>query len=444
MSPIVYRINTLLCLLLRRVPLGTNLALMHLFWALLSGRFLASRGAVFPALAALGLPDDAVRRAGAALHYGCFDVCDLIQDWHKTVLQESHFRPHVHGGLRPVPVDMVGFGRPKLVGCPTKHYTSTAGKALPATVLGMVGASGSVGTKRLCLPRFLVECALTDGSEAEHQKRTVVQAVASLADDEVVIVDAGFSLEHLLGVENARFVIRGAKNFTARKNQVPRYKGKGRRPEFGEIVRPLARTYKQKTLAATPPDEIAEWTDGKHRLVAHLFEDLVLTEAKPGSACFRCVVISDPRYKEPLILVTCLSRKVLARDLWLLYRDRWPVEQMPLAAKQMLGASRAFVFTKESRTRLPQLALLAGSVLSYVAATSAPVATGFWDRACRPTCGRLRRVLSCLHFSDLALEETSAGQVRKKASVTAHLRKGILGHRRVQAVLEPLIFRLAA
>ena len=108
------------------MPVGTNLALMHLFWALLSGRFLASRGALFPALAALGLQDDAVRRAAAALNYGRFDVADLLQDWQNRVLNEGHFRPHSHGGVRPVPVDRVGFGRPKLVGCPTKYYTSQA------------------------------------------------------------------------------------------------------------------------------------------------------------------------------------------------------------------------------------------------------------------------------------------------------------------------------
>ena len=67
MSPIVYRISVLLGVLLAEVPVGTNLALFWLFWALLSGRFLLSRGAVFPALADLGLPADAVRRSSAAL-----------------------------------------------------------------------------------------------------------------------------------------------------------------------------------------------------------------------------------------------------------------------------------------------------------------------------------------------------------------------------------------
>jgi len=117
---------------------------------------------------------------------------------------------------------------------------------------------------------------------------------------------------------------------------------------------------------------------------------------------------------------------------------------MPLCAKQMLGAVRSFVFAPQSRVRLPQLALMAGNVLSYVAASSAPVATGFWDRECRPTCGRLRRRLSVLHFSDLALESLEVGQVRKKASVTSHLRKGVKAHRRTNAVSEPREVPLAA
>jgi hypothetical protein len=242
-------------------------------------------------------------------------------------------------------------------------------------------------------------------------------------------------------------LVRGPKNFTARRNYLPIYPGQGRHAEYGEVVRPLARLSNGKTIPATPPDAVLEWREGEHTLQALLFNDLVASEATPGSPSFRCVVIIDPRYREPLVLVTNLPVSVSAQAVRCLYRDRWPVEQMPLAAKQMLGAARWFVFASQSRTRLPQLALLAGNVLSYVAATSAPVATGFWDRKCRPTCGRLRRALSRLHFSDLALEAMGEGlarQVRKKASVTEHLPKGVVAHRRTKAVLEPLTAGLAA
>jgi hypothetical protein len=51
----VYRICDLLDQMLADVPVGTNLGLFHLFWALLSGHFLNARGAVFAALDALSL-----------------------------------------------------------------------------------------------------------------------------------------------------------------------------------------------------------------------------------------------------------------------------------------------------------------------------------------------------------------------------------------------------
>jgi len=102
-------------------------------------------------------------------------------------------------------------------------------------------------------------------------------------------------------------------------------------------------------------------------------------------------------------LATSLS--VSAYALWGLSRDRWPVEPVPLAAKQRIGAHRAFVCGGESRHRLPEVALLAGNVLAYVAATAAAVATGWWDRCCRPTCGRLRRVLLRGDFSEIPVPE---------------------------------------
>jgi hypothetical protein len=97
---------------------GTNLALFWLLWALLSGRFLLSRGAVFPALADLGLPADAVRRSSAALTYGRGAVQSLLDAWNPRVQQEGRWRAHSYEGFRPVACDLVGFFRV----CPT-FYT---------------------------------------------------------------------------------------------------------------------------------------------------------------------------------------------------------------------------------------------------------------------------------------------------------------------------------
>lgn len=424
MSNLSYAIVTLLSRVLSSVPIGTNLGLFALLWALISGRFLSSRGAVFPALAAMGSEDAEVRRAEAALARGRFRTSDLVSDWHRIVREQGHWRPHSYEGVRAVACDLTGFYRLHLSNCTTKHYLSQAAKTLPALVFGLCVEVGSVGTKRLGVPRLLLRQD-SDETDAQLQCRLVREAAAGLASDEALVIDAGFSLAFLLAQERLCFVVRMAQNTTARKNMLPPYSGKGRPPEYGEIVRPLPRKHAKNQIAATKPDATARWQDGRYTIQAHLFENLVASDAKPGGVSFRLVVIFDPRYHKPLIVATNLT--VTAYAIWRLYKDRWSVEQLPLAAKQMLGAERSFVFGKEARYRLPELALLAGNILSYVAATVPPVPTGFWDRCCRPTCGRLRRYLERLHFPELPLP---AAQLRKKASITDHLPKGVLAHRR--------------
>jgi hypothetical protein len=430
MSTIVTRIAILLGVILADVPVGTNLGLFWLLWALVSGRFLLSRGAVFPALADGGLPADGVRRSGAALAYGRWAIQTLVRAWQQVVEQEGRWQAHCYEGFRPVACDLVGFFRPRLSGCLGKHYQSGADKALPAIVFAVIAAVGAVGKVRLPLVRLLLRAEPSDRSEAELQRRAFTQAGAALQPDEVLVVDAGFGVAALLTEGVPRFVARVARNFTARRNVLPAYPGRGRRPAYGERVRPLPRTHKGRTIAASPPDATAQWVVAGRTIKAQVWDNLVLSTAQPGAAAFRCAVIHDPRYQEPWVLATNLPVSVYA--LWCLYRDRWPIEQMPLAAKQMLGAHRAFVFGAESRPRLPELALLAGNVLAYAAATATAVATGFWDRCCRPTCGRLRRVLLRVDFSEIPVPE---GPLRKKASVTAHLPKGVQGHRRQKGVI---------
>src|ERR1700687_3022181 len=135
MSTTVYRINALLSTLLHSLPVGTNLALFHLTWTLFSGRLLASRGALTPALDSAGLPEPAVRRCLAALAYGDWQIAPLAQAFDRTVAAGGVGRPHCHDGYRPVAWDLVGFFRPRLKGCHTKHYSPVARRALPAISL---------------------------------------------------------------------------------------------------------------------------------------------------------------------------------------------------------------------------------------------------------------------------------------------------------------------
>ncbi|MGH3577014.1 MAG: hypothetical protein ACRDU0_05595 [Mycobacterium sp.] len=435
MSATVYRITAMLSSVLEDVPVGTNLGLFHLLWTMVSGRLLASRGAVFPALAAFGLPAPAVRRAWAALAYGDWDADMLLARWHALVLAAGVWQPRSHGGYRPVVADLVGFFRPRLQQCPTTHFSSQAGKALPAVPFGMLVRVGAVGGQRLPLPVRLLRPALDAPSEAALQARLVQVAVTSLAADEALIVDGGFTPAQLLATGCRRFVVRVAKNCTARRATLPERR-RGRPPEYGELVRPLARKYKDKPISATPPDR--EETAVVDRLIVRIryWDNLVLADAKPGAPTFICLAIDDPRYAEPLLLITPLS--IPGAEVLALYQDRWPVEQWPLSAKQMLGGVRQFVFAPECRQRLPELLLLAGSLVSHAAAALPAASTGFWDRQPRPTPGRLRRALAGVNYADLG---ALPAQFRKKASPTAHLPKGVRGHRRqkrARPAAEPL------
>jgi hypothetical protein len=436
MPTVVYRVTHLLSSLLEPLPIGTNLGLFHLLFMLMSGRLLESRGAVVPGLAALGLAPPAVRRAWAALAYGHWETAPLVTRWQQHVQAEGRWQPSQHGGYRPVACDLVGFFRPRLQGCVTKHYLAVAGKAVPAMVVGIAARVGVVGQHRVALPCRMLRADPGDPSEAALQRRLLTETGQELADDEVLVCDGGFPLSQVLEAGVSRFLVRGAKNFTARRANLPEYSGKGRPYTYGEVVRPLPRTHKGRTIAGTPCDREKTWQEDGYRVRACFWENLVLREGKPGDPTFTCIVIHDPRYAEPLLLVTNLA--LGGATALALYQDRWPIEQVPLSGKQMLGAHRQYLFADESRQRLPELALLAGSMLTYGAASSPAVPTGFWDRRPKATPGRLRRLLSQAPIpEDAALP----GRMRKKASVTAHLPKGIAGHRRRRRgtpVLQPL------
>jgi len=425
MRQTVYRVASLLCALVAGVPIGTNLGLVFVLWLLVSGRLLETRGAVIPGLSLLGLSEPAVRRAWAAMGQGGWTSAGLLGQWRVVVEREGRWQAHVHEGYRPVAVDVTGFWRPRLSECPTSHYDSRAGKALPAIVVGIVARVGSVGDQRLGLPVVLVRADPADPSAEAHEGALVKQAVAAAKPGDALVLDRGFGVRLLQEQGATAYAARLAKNFTARRVQPPAYKGRGRPATHGEVVRPLARSYRGRELEATPPDRVETWQEGETVVRAELWEGLVLPEAAPGRPTFRVVAIHDPRHGEPLLLASPLA--VSPRALRDLYVDRWPVEQLPLAAKQMVGAERQFVSEPETCQRLPELALLAGSVLSYAAATQPAVPTGFWDRRPQPTPGRLRRVLAREGFP---VDFLFPARIREKAAVTDHLPKGNWGQRR--------------
>jgi hypothetical protein len=404
--------------------MGTNLGILRLLWTILSGRLLESRGALLPALTSAGLKDQEARQAEAALREGKFIVARLIERLKRQIHREKHWQQRSIASYHPrrcasapLVIDWVGFFRPHLHGCLSKHYNSQAGKALPAIELGLLVRIGLVLEKRipllLCLVRGGDTLALLEAAKGQ------------MTPQDVLVADRQVSIKHLRLAGIEQFVVRAPVDFTARTKQIAPYSGRGRPPKQGSLVRPLARTYRGKTIASTQPHRREQFLYQGRRMQVEFWDDLVVGDS---ALVFCCCVIRDPRYKTPWVLLTRLS--VSGESLWRLYRDRWPIEQIPLCAKQMLGGCRSFVHSEPCRHRLPELCLLAGALSLYLAATCEAVKTGFWDRNPGRTPGRFRRALSRESLPDISTLPCFSARVRKKASVFGHLPVGILAHRR--------------
>ena len=304
MQEAVYRVLALVSALVVEVPIGTNLGLLHLFWMLLSGKALLTRGAIIPGLSAVGLSEGAVRRAWAALGHGSWTSDRLVRSWARVVEAEGFWQPHQHGGYHPVAVDITAFWRPRLHGCPTSHYSATAGKALPAIPMGIIARIGSVARQRFGLPRGLVRADLKEPSPSAHRRRLLERAVELQQPTDVLVLDREFTVGQLQAARATVWVTRLLKNVTARRADPPPYGGRGPRPKRGELVRPLARWRAGREIAATPPDQVTTWTEpdsgtSDRTLRAEQWRGLVLPDAAPGSPTFTILRQAQDRDLRP-------------------------------------------------------------------------------------------------------------------------------------------------
>ena len=392
---------------------------------LVSGALLPNRGAIFPALKSIGLDDAATRRAWAAFRKGVWQMPVILTLWREQVKALPGWQEHRYEGYLPVTIDVTAFWRPALKNCPGKHYHPAANRALPAVIFGIVGEVGEINGQRLALPRAFERVHPKDPSEKRLWREMLKNAKKGLRPDEIAVIDAGMKISDLQEAEIDRFVLRLATNFTARRNYLPEH-ALGRKPTYGVLVRPLPRKHKGKTLAATLPDEKYAWVEHGREIRVEIWRKLILNHVVPNenTPTFDVYAIYDPAFAQPWLLATPVALK--PESVRAIYKDRWPVEQIPLAAKQMVGAHRQFVHADESIQRLPELALLAGSILSFLAATFPARPTGFWDRQPKRTPGRFRRQLMGQPFPK---DAPLSGQLREKNSVTAHLPKGCLARR---------------
>ena len=404
------------------------------FLALLSGRFLAARGAMFPALDSLGLTPRTryaapMRRWGA--DSGTRRTCSCAGNrWSRA---KAALCRACYEGIRPVACDLSAFFRPQLQGCRQQTLRLRRGQSPAGPRVRLVrccrtcrhGAPGVAPSAAAPPGRAKARPTCKRGLSRRPRRHACGRRGADrgcrVSDWPTCCKRPSCALSRA-PAPTSRPAAVSCRSMRAKDGllSAATWCGLACGREQARRLRPHRPTLRRVGTTAS--------TASRHRYGTTWF--CPTTSREPlRSASWR-----SPTRATKSRCCWQPTSTVLAYALWRLYRDRWAVEHLPLAAKPMLGAERAFVFGQESRYRLPELALLGGNMLTYVAATSQPVASGFWDRAARPTCGRLRRVLGRMNCAELP---HLAGQLRKKNSVTAHLRKGIEAHRRHKAPALP-------
>lgn len=381
MSTALYRTIQVLEQIVKVLPVGTNLALLHLMWAMLNGSFLKSRGAVHSALVESGFNRQEVQRSWQALRHGVWDIKELIARWRHLVQKEGQWQTREYEGFRPLSVDITAFWRPRLQLWSGKFFYRLANRAMKGVGFGVIAQIGQVDGQRIPLLKRIIRVKQKEDSEAELKANILRQLPLYLDKQEVFIHDAGMSVAEVQAAKIPRFVLRLAINCTGRRNQLPPKKQRGRRAEYGHKVRPLARQRKGGNLIPATPCDVTDSLEYAGRTIeVQGWHKLVRADQKvlADQETFTIWLFDDPLYRTPLILATNLS--ACAETILRLYLDRWPVEQPPLVAKQMIGLQRQFVFAPVSCFRLPELALLTGNILTYLAAVLPAVPTGFWDR----------------------------------------------------------------
>ena len=262
MSLAVTETIAVLQIVVQGVPVGTNLALLQLMWTIINGSFLASRGAIFPALQANGFTAGESRRIWQAFRQGKWRVDECLSQFRAYVLSQEEWVSHEYEGYKPVALDWTAIWRFKLKGWAGKWFHGLAGRALRGVGFGLVCEVGQIGEQRVPLLRKIIRPRQKDKSEKGLKNDSLRWASHHLAEDEALIVDAGVEISDMQAHEIVRYVLRQAFNCTARRNYLPAYKGRGRYPTWGEKVRPLPRQHKGKEIAATPADKKTSfWVD---------------------------------------------------------------------------------------------------------------------------------------------------------------------------------------
>ena len=261
------------------ICIGTNLALLHVIWAMVSGAFLLSRGAVHTALKLSGRTDDETSRGGAALRTGQWQIEELIDRWREWVLKQRGWEMKEYKGWRAVSCDVVVFPRLKLNGWVAKLYRGTFGRAVKAVGISVIVDVGPYAGERVPLLKKLLRCQNIEEAEAQLKHDLLKACASALGENGVLVHDAGATIKDVQKVKAKRYIIRLASNCVARWSNLPD-KAHGNR-KYGNLIRPLARTRQGKVIVSTnDPNETTSFEHDRHTVQVQRWRDVVSVDSK--------------------------------------------------------------------------------------------------------------------------------------------------------------------
>lgn len=439
-----YQVQQAIEQMVATLPKGTDLGICDVISAMYSGYFIESGGGIMPAVdqyLSTFIDDETdraarSRRAAKAITYGQFNLTELLDGLKKRVDEDGQWQATVIQGYKLKPVDMTAYTRARVKSVKSKTYDSDANKAVPGVPFGIMGTTGRVGEQRVAILELLVCGDTSQNAPSAEMEKVYKQVSKKLTEADLALFDAGFSLVDAVkhGVHNC--VVRLAKNCTFGKTAgkiPPRTAKKGPTPSRhqAEGVRPLARTHGDNLLPASPPTRTHTVVDEAgiaikvdvwspvYFLERHLDRvENAKHKHQLRHTPLQVVAIHHPDFKNPLLLGTPVLA-LTAASMQAIYPERWPIEGVPQTGKYILsgGGGRHYVHHPTAITRLPALTMIFGSLFKYLAAILPPIRSGFWDRAVKPTYGRLLKYLKKVGLP-------LSSQLSKKASVTAHLPLG--------------------
>ena len=290
------------------IGIGTNLALLHLIWAMVSGAFLPSRGAVHTALKMSGRTDEETQRAGNALRVGQWQISELIDRWRTWVIQHGNWEKRTFEGWYAVSCDAVVFPRLKLKGLLAKMYRGVFGKAIPAIGFGVVVEVGHYAGERVPLLFKIVRCQNIKQSESQLKKDLMCAGAKSLGEKGVLIHDAGAGIKDVQHAGAERYIIRLATNCVARWPHMPSEPHGNRK--YGEKIRPLERTSKGVVTPATnDATEIISFEHQGRIIEAHHWQGVVGDDDK--------VADDADQYDVWVFLTRCIKSHWCLVQTWL-------------------------------------------------------------------------------------------------------------------------------